>query len=66
MPVGVGTRATTLLVDVSTLTLTLSLMLVLGVEELEMETPAVLKSAGRVTECARAHASGERPYARKV
>lgn len=69
-----GTKATTLLVAVLTLPLplvlvlvpTLRLMLVLGVVELETATPAVVKSAGRVTECERAQDSGERPYERRV
>ena len=66
MPTDVGTTATRLLVDVPTLSLALALVLLLVLGVVALETAAVEKSAGRVTECERAQDSGERPYSRRV
>lgn len=80
VPTDVERTATRLLVDVLALALSLvpmapmpppmppllllGLTLVLGV--VALETAAVEKSAGRVTECERAQDSGEAPYSRKM
>jgi len=66
MPTDVGTTATRLLVDVPTLSLALALVLLLVLGVVALETAAVEKSAGRVTECERAQDSGERPCSRRV